>query len=271
MTGDQFGELLIDMQQRWSTLARLKGRLASPNMWRRTHSALLVVCDETSSLHSRLDTIRPATGAAMVPHLSQAVITAILHIRDPESHCVWNGTARNGMEVLGLWPTFPRGASFSDKYLLLNSIATQCVRETGVPMPLLDALWWQASHELDEKPLDLSDDPGGLEGGEREVLSRTKRDAALIRRAKLQWSDGGRVSPKCVVCGWTLANIYGVHGFGYIEAHHDKPLGSSEGARLTKIEDLSPVCPNCHAVLHRSGLTLDELKTVVESQGMDGP
>lgn len=270
MTAGQFGVYLIDMQKRWSTLARLKGRLGTPSIWPRTHRALLVLCDGSLSLRERLDDLRPAEGTARVPHLSQAVITAILHIRDPQLHCVWNGTAKKGMESLGLWPAFPRGSSFADKYMLVNAIASRCVRETGIPMPLLDAMWWQASHTLESAPLHSAPDPGGLEGGAHEIQSRTKRDAAIIRRAKLLWSDGGRVSPECVVCGWSMEDVYGEHGFGFIEAHHDKPLGGTTGPRLTTIEELSPVCPNCHAILHRSGLTMDELQDVVETHGMSG-
>lgn len=78
------------------------------------------------------------------------------------------------MEVLGLWPAFPRGATFAEKYLLINLIMLRCSRKTGVPVPLLDALWWRATNDLKKNPLEYEEDAAGLEGGVRELYFRTK-------------------------------------------------------------------------------------------------
>lgn len=56
----------------------------------------------------------------------------------------------------------------------------------------------------------------------------------------------------CSVCGFDFEKTYGEIGAGFIEVHHLKPLSSlGKGYRLNPIEDLRPVCPNCHAMLHR--------------------
>ncbi len=270
LTGDQFSEILLEMQNRWSTLARLKTRLASPRTWPTTHNAFLVLADEKQHLQDRLDVIKPPDGTLPVPHLSQAVITAFLHLRYPEKYCIWNGRARKGMKTLGLWPSFPRGATFAEKYLLINATVLKCSRDTGLSLPDLDILWWWAEEDLQDSPLNPQEDPAGLEGGLRIMQERTKRDAAIVRKAKLRWSDGNLVSPACVVCGWAMDDVYGDDGFGFIEAHHNDPLGNSNKQRVTRIEDLSPVCPNCHAILHRSGKSMQELKSVIKANGMAG-
>jgi 5-methylcytosine-specific restriction protein A len=56
----------------------------------------------------------------------------------------------------------------------------------------------------------------------------------------------------CVVCTIDLAGLYGPVASGFIHVHHIVPLSQiRRGYRVNGIEDLRPVCPNCHAVLHR--------------------
>lgn len=262
MTGGEFRDILRRMEEHWSTLQRLNSRLAG-KQWPRTRRALLILAEERKSLVERLDAVRPPDRPALVPHLAQAVVTSFLHIRNPEKYCVWNGTAEEGMRLVGVWPEFPRAATFGEKYLLINAGVAQCSRQTGISLVMLDHLWWRATQELQSAPLPQSDDIAGLEGGMRQLVARTKRNREIIRKAKLVWSEGGTISPPCDVCGWSMAQLYGKHGFGFIEAHHNEPLGSTLGERITRISELSPVCPNCHAILHRSGLTIEDLRAEV--------
>ncbi len=64
-----------------------------------------------------------------------------------------------------------------------------------------------------------------------------------------------------------MDDIYGDDGFGVVEAHHNDPL-ARDGERVTRVEDLSPVCPNCHAILHRSEMTVSQLRKNVKAMGM---
>jgi 5-methylcytosine-specific restriction protein A len=58
--------------------------------------------------------------------------------------------------------------------------------------------------------------------------------------------------PICQVCRVNFEERYGEIGHGFIHVHHIQPV-SSVGAsyRIDPIKDLRPVCPNCHAMLHR--------------------
>lgn len=73
---------------------------------------------------------------------------------------------------------------------------------------------------------------------------------------------------KCMVCGFNFEKIYGIHGKGFIEVHHLKPV--SELKVDTKIDpktDLVVVCSNCHRMLHRNRnnvLPLEELKKIIQ-------
>lgn len=68
----------------------------------------------------------------------------------------------------------------------------------------------------------------------------------------------------CVVCGFDFAARYGELGQGFIHVHHVTPLAAVKDEYVVDpIEDLRPVCPNCHAMLHRAQplLTVPELRS----------
>jgi 5-methylcytosine-specific restriction protein A len=69
----------------------------------------------------------------------------------------------------------------------------------------------------------------------------------------------------CVVCGLNFERRYGAVGRRFIHVHHLRPISKSDGPRsVDPVEDLRPVCPNCHAMLHKSDppFTVDELQQI---------
>jgi len=55
----------------------------------------------------------------------------------------------------------------------------------------------------------------------------------------------------CAVCEVDASAIYGVDSVRFIHVHHMQPLSSLTIPTLTDPKnDLRPVCPNCHTVLH---------------------
>jgi 5-methylcytosine-specific restriction protein A len=56
----------------------------------------------------------------------------------------------------------------------------------------------------------------------------------------------------CVVCGMNFEKVYGDIGHHFIHVHHIVPVSQvGAGYVIDPIRDLIPVCPNCHAMLHR--------------------
>lgn len=56
---------------------------------------------------------------------------------------------------------------------------------------------------------------------------------------------------KCSACGFNFEEFYGKIGNGYIHVHHIIPLSERKAEYvIDPINDLIPVCPNCHAMLH---------------------
>ena len=68
---------------------------------------------------------------------------------------------------------------------------------------------------------------------------------------------------RCKVCEFDFGKVYGVIGEGYIQVHHLVPIGKiGKQYQVDPILDLVPVCPNCHAMIHRAEppLTVEQLR-----------
>jgi predicted HNH restriction endonuclease len=96
-------------------------------------------------------------------------------------------------------------------------------------------------------PEEVDSEEGLVEGAARRLLVNAfERDPEVRRRC----IDHHGVA--CAVCGMSFAERYGEVGDGYIHVHHLKPLSEvREAHEVDPVEDLRPVCPNCHAVIHR--------------------
>ena len=73
----------------------------------------------------------------------------------------------------------------------------------------------------------------------------------------------------CTICGMNFERIYGELGHHFIHVHHVVPVSKmGAGYVIDPIKDLIPVCPNCHAMLHRSNppLSPDALKAMIGKQ-----
>lgn len=70
----------------------------------------------------------------------------------------------------------------------------------------------------------------------------------------------------CAICGFNFGEVYGEVAEGYIHVHHIRPLSEIGGPyTVDPVEDLQPVCPNCHAVLHRRipAFRMDEVRALL--------
>ena len=71
---------------------------------------------------------------------------------------------------------------------------------------------------------------------------------------------------QCIICGFDFQKIYGDIGKDYIHVHHRIPLSKLEKKYIVDpVSDLVPVCPNCHAMLHRTNppLEIEKLKKLI--------
>lgn len=74
---------------------------------------------------------------------------------------------------------------------------------------------------------------------------------------------------QCMVCGRDFEATYGEIGKGFIHVHHLTPISTiGKEYELNVDQDLAPVCPNCHYMLHRKNppYTIEELKDILAKQ-----
>ena len=73
---------------------------------------------------------------------------------------------------------------------------------------------------------------------------------------------------QCLVCGFDFEKVYGEVGKEFIHVHHLKEIASiGETYQINPVTDLRPVCPNCHAMLHRKNpaYTIEELQNLIRN------
>ncbi|MCU7884935.1 MAG: HNH endonuclease, partial [Candidatus Thiodiazotropha sp. (ex Lucinoma annulata)] len=73
---------------------------------------------------------------------------------------------------------------------------------------------------------------------------------------------------KCAVCDFDFGHIYGELGDGYIHVHHLIPLSEiGSEYEVDPINDMIPICPNCHAMIHETEppMSVVELGDLVSS------
>lgn len=103
-----------------------------------------------------------------------------------------------------------------------------------------------------------AEEPEAVEGVESKRLVVHRSRESRLREAKLaasQKSSGGRLRCEVPGCGFDFQEVYGAPGEGYAHVHHVDPLAERSAPTKTRLSDLAVVCANCHAMIHRGGVT----------------
>ncbi len=105
---------------------------------------------------------------------------------------------------------------------------------------------------------------GKAEGNKYKVTSNRYERSRINRKLCLE-----RQGYNCCVCGMNFENKYGSVGHHFIHVHHVIPVSQlGDGYIIDPTKDLVPVCPNCHAMLHRKDPPYlpDELRMMMHSR-----
>lgn len=120
-----------------------------------------------------------------------------------------------------------------------------------------------AKGDVDPFPGEVNDLEAFVEGAvERVLVNRYERD--LKARAKTIKHFGAT----CQVCSFDFEAAFGRLGSGFIHVHHKVPLAAVAASYVVDpVNDLIPVCPNCHAMLHRRTppFSVEELRSIAAS------
>jgi hypothetical protein len=112
------------------------------------------------------------------------------------------------------------------------------------------------SEELSEEELN------NLEEGERTQIVVNHYERNLQARQKCLDKYGYN----CSVCEFNFKDVYGEIGKDFIHVHHLVDISTiGKNYTVDPINDLKPVCPNCHAMLHKQkpAYSIDKLKKIM--------
>ncbi len=170
-------------------------------------------------------------------------------------------------------PHFDLGRS---RALLENPVPAAVVRE-WVPFPrksvinlasfqepLRDRLPWTVRDAVADSvlPEEIIQPSGLVEGAVRSITVNAYERNPQARRECIH-AHG----TTCWICGFSFGAVYGKVADGYIHVHHLRPLSEVNGEYVVDpVNDLRPVCPNCHAVLHLGGecRSIEEVRNMVK-------
>jgi 5-methylcytosine-specific restriction enzyme A len=143
--------------------------------------------------------------------------------------------------IVGLAATAETGRAYGP-YDFTGGLDSRCFK-----------ILWNAGFEIifktDSQPFPEEILPGEIyfEGAVRQILTNTYERDEKARRAAIR--HHGCI---CKVCGFDFEAVYGAFGSGFIHVHHIVPLSSiGKHYSVNPKTDLFPVCPNCHAMIHR--------------------
>ena len=105
------------------------------------------------------------------------------------------------------------------------------------------------------KQSESEDDPNDeyVEGQVKEIQFFRRKRSKTLRDACIK-----KYGSVCYVCGFDFEAHYGPRGHNYIEVHHLNPMANYDEEHSITIDDLRPLCSNCHSMIHRdpvSGIT----------------
>ncbi len=120
-------------------------------------------------------------------------------------------------------------------------------QEVGRQLPEPKTLSGDVPAEDLALPEEISDAETFYEGARKQISVNAYERNPGARKKCLDYHGY-----KCVVCDQRMSDIYGPAAEKVIHVHHLKPLNEiQETYQIDPIADLRPVCPNCHAVIHR--------------------
>jgi hypothetical protein len=144
------------------------------------------------------------------------------------------------------------------QYLHYRNVQTFCPIRPEDADKLLKLIDGNLTQSNIDPFFDEEEEPAFSEGSQKKVyVNQYERDSKA--RAACIKHHG----ESCAICGFDFEVTYGKIGKGYIQVHHLKPLGEIGKEYATDpINDLIPVCPNCHAMIHgkRPARDIEEIR-----------
>ncbi|NLD38711.1 MAG: HNH endonuclease [Desulfatiglans sp.] len=122
---------------------------------------------------------------------------------------------------------------------------------------------WYACDEVDDIQIaeEIPTPEKYSEGAKKTIAINAFERSARARRACIRHHG-----LNCTACGFNFEAAYGTLGEVFIHVHHIIPIGAvGDEYSVDPVKDLVPICPNCHAMIHRVNppLTIEQLRNIL--------
>ncbi len=110
------------------------------------------------------------------------------------------------------------------------------------------------------------DDKNFIEGSKKQVTVNAYERNQKARRQCIEHYEA-----KCYICKFDFEKVYGKNGKGFIHVHHEIPLSEIQDEyQINPIQDLKPVCPNCHSMLHGKipAYSIEDVKNMIDKKNL---
>lgn len=151
----------------------------------------------------------------------------------------------------------------SDLKLNTKIVGTRTIYATNEVQQEIDRVIHENFVEI--YPDDI-DDGNLIEGAKKQVTVNAYERNQKARRQCIKHHG-----TKCYICNFDFEKVYGENGKGFVHVHHEIPLSEiQEEYQINPIQDLKPVCPNCHAMLHRKtpAYSINDVKKMIEDNDL---
>jgi 5-methylcytosine-specific restriction protein A len=133
----------------------------------------------------------------------------------------------------------------------------------------LEKVWFEflAVNKIRYNPFIPSEKETFEEGSATQVLQTRYERNPYAREACLNY-----YGYSCNVCKFNFGETYGEIGKNFIHVHHLNQVAAiGKSYKVDPIIDLRPVCPNCHAMLHKQNppYAIEEMVSFLKSRRVD--
>ena len=145
-------------------------------------------------------------------------------------------------------------------------------KRTGAPMKSLRQVVSRHEKILKDQSVSIYPDEIDVENQTKPIYEGAKKSVTVNvyeRDDDARKKCIAHYGYRCKVCGFDFVSVYGDIGKGFIHVHHLTPLADIKKEYVVDpTKDLVPVCPNCHAMLHRTNppYTIAEMKLKIQKQ-----
>lgn len=157
--------------------------------------------------------------------------------------------------------TIKRAISSDEEFRRTRKLLDDSVRTYLIKEPIKYSELEITDADIFSTPDEVSDDQILYEGAKYQITVN-----AYERNPEARHKCIAHYGTACFVCGFDFGLTYGEVGRGFIHSHHLRQLSDiGEQYVIDPINDLRPVCPNCHAIIHKRTppYSIDEVKALL--------